>query len=536
MGIGGEQRMPALSPDGSRIAFLLQTTAPDKSGIYAMVAGSQSLLQLSANPNDSDPTWSPDGRFIAFLRNLGDGFSIWLVPTLGGQERRIYSGNRTPWEGPVSLSFSRDGQQLAFADWNRETQQSSIEVLSLADSSVRAMTSPPPGYHDSAPAFSPKGTALAFVRWTGPIFVDDIFVLPVAEGEPRQVTFDHQRIFSAPAWTPDEKEILFSSTRAGMKSLWRIPASGGNPRPIAGSGPGADHPSISSSGELAYEYGVENENLWRIDLRDTVHAAGPAKPLLSSKTSNLMPDFSPDGRKIAFESDRSGYEEIWTCNSDGSNPVQITRLERYSGSPRWSPDGRFIAFDYRSQQHTEIYVVEVGVGSPRPMASYANADNVVPNWSRDGRWVYFASNRGGKIFHLWKAPLNGGSAIQVTKNHGFGISESLDGALFYTRLSESGITKVSRGDGSETIVWNGPGPDNWANWFLSENGIYFVDSQPGADPEIKFLEFKSRSLTSVAKLEKPSFYGLTLTPDRKAVVFSQHDRTEHDIVLMKNFY
>src|SRR5262249_12604483 len=170
MGLGGEQRMPAFSPDGSRIAFLLQTSVAQKSGIYVMVSGSQSLLQLTSNPSDSDPAWSPDGRFIAFLRNADESFSIWLIPTLGGTERRLYTGVRCPWEGPVSLSFARDGQHLAFAEWNRETQQNSIKLLALADLSIRSLTTPPQGYHDSAPAFSPKGNWLAFVRWTGPIF------------------------------------------------------------------------------------------------------------------------------------------------------------------------------------------------------------------------------------------------------------------------------------------------------------------------------------------------------------------------------
>lgn len=531
--IGGEQRMPALSPDGSRIAFLLQTTEPKKSGIYAVVTGSQSLLQLTSNGNDSDPTWAPDGRFIAFLRNSDNKFSIWLVPTFGGPGRQVYTGLRCPWEAPVAISFSPDGQHLAFSEWNPETQQCSIKLVSLSDSSVRLLTSPPQGYHDTAPSFSPKGMWLAFVRWTGPIFVDDVFVVPVAGGAPKQVTFDHRRIFSGIAWTPEEKEIVFSSARAGMKSLWRIPASGGEPEPIAGSGPNVDHPSVSSTGQLAYERDIEDENLWRIDLQNETRAAGPAKPLLSAKTSNLMPDFSPDGHKIAFESDRSGYEEIWTCDADGSNPVQLTRLERYSGSPRWSPDGRWIAFDYRSQQHSEIYVVDVATGSTQRVARFADADSVVPSWSRDGRWIYFASNHGGKAVRIWKASLSVDPPVQVTKHNGIGVSESDDGNILFTRFSEPGIMKVDPA-GTESLFWRGRGPDNWANWALSANGIYLIDSEP-AGATIKFLDFKTQRVTSVAKLEKPSFYGLRVAPDRKSLVYAQRDRIEHDIVLMKDF-
>jgi len=341
LALPGEERMPALALDGGRIAFLRHAPLPKDSGIWTEVIGSQSLLQLSHNPNDSHPAWSPDGRFVAFLRNTGDEFAIALIASLGGEERRLHTGRQTPFETPTSLSFSADGRQLAFSEWDEATQQSSIKLISIFDGSIRTLTSPPLSYHDAAPAFSPDGKSIAFVRSTGPILVDDIFVVPAKGGEARQITFDRRRLFSAPAWINGGQELMFSSTRAGMKALWRVPARGGAAKLVSGSGPQTDNPSVSSSrGELAYEYSIEEENLWRLDVEGRTLAKAAATALLAPKTSNLMPHFSPDGRKIAFESDRSGYEEIWICDADGTNPAQVTRLERYSGSPRWSPDGR----------------------------------------------------------------------------------------------------------------------------------------------------------------------------------------------------
>jgi Tol biopolymer transport system component len=243
--------------------------------------------------------------------------------------------------------------------------------------------------------------------------VDDIFVVPAKGGEARQITFDRRRMFSAPAWINGGQELMFSSTRAGMKALWRVPARGGAAKLVSGSGPQTDNPSVSSSrGELAYEYSIEEENLWRVDVEGRTHAKAAATALLAPKTSNLMPHFSPDGRKIAFESDRSGYEEIWICDADGTNPAQVTRLERYSGSPRWSPDGRYLAFDFRSEQHSEIYTVELASRRAHFIARFPDADNVVPRWSRDGRWIYFASNHGAKDFHLWRIPAEGASPVR----------------------------------------------------------------------------------------------------------------------------
>src|SRR5438874_8707605 len=184
-------------------------------------------------------------------------------------------------------------------------------------------------------------------------------------------------MWSPPVWTKDGQNLLFASNRAGMESLWRIPARGGRPSPIPGAGPGADHPTISfATGELAYEYTAQDENIWRMELRNNISSGTAPRSLLAQRTHNLMPQISPDGSRVAFESGRSGYEEIWISGSVGSNPTQLTHLERYSGSPRWSPDGRSLAFDFRSEQHTDIYVVELAKGIPQKLGTSPDADNV----------------------------------------------------------------------------------------------------------------------------------------------------------------
>ena len=130
-----------------------------------------------------------------------------------------------------------------------------------------------------------------------------------------------------------------------------------------------------------------------IELRDATHARGRASILVpSGKTYNLFPQFSPDGSKIAFQTERSGYAEVWICDRDDSNPTQVTRLETFAGSPHWSPDGRFLAFDYRAGQHSEIHVVEADGSRPHAVAQFAEADNVSPSWSRDGHWITGPTN------------------------------------------------------------------------------------------------------------------------------------------------
>jgi len=531
----GEQRMPVLSPDGDRVAFVWQAPEPTQSGLYVAVVGSQSKIRLTANGADQWPAWSADGRYIAFERYEGRKVSIYLEPALGGAERLLHAGEHSPWWGPEALSFSPDGKWLAFADWTPETQQSFIRLIGLDGQESRTLTSPPTGFRDAAPMFSPTGDRIAFVRSTGPIFVDEIFIVPVTGGTPQQITFERRRIYSSPVWTKDGQELLFPSNRAGMESLWRIPVGGGTPAAIPGAGPGADHPTLSfRTGELAYEYIVQDENVWRMEIHNHASSGGPPRALLAQRTHNLMPQFSPDGTKIAFESGRSGYEEIWISDADGANPTQVTHLERYSGSPRWSPDGKALAFDFRSDAHTSVYVVELPSGAPHSLVASPEADNVVPSWSRNGRWIYFASNRGSKDFHLWKVPAEGGTPIPVTRNSGFMAFESRDGAsVYYSRLTQAGIWNVPVDGGSERLACPEPEPDDWANWAVSDDGLFFMNSRPGQPADIKFMEFATGKISPVGKTERPSFFGLTLSPDKKAIIYSQRDRDEHDIVMTK---
>lgn len=309
-------------------------------------------------------------------------------------------------------------------------------------------------------------------------------------------------------------------------------------------GPIAWFPNVSLAGQqMAYERIDEEQNLWQTELAGATHVRGPASILVpSAKTYNLLPEFSPDGRKIAFQSERSGYAEVWMCDRDGSNPTQVTTLERFAGSPHWSPDGHYLAFDYRPAQHSEIHVLEVGGSRPHVVARFDGADNVVPNWSRDGKWIYFASNLRGKTFQIWKVGVRGGVAvpeapIQVTKSGGFASAESDDGSvLFYSKLSEPGIWTVALDSGQESSVWPGPGPVNWSNWALGNGGIYFlVPAGSETPPEIGFLHLETKRVSRIAKLEKYGFFGFALSPDGKSLLYPQTDRNERHILVMNNF-
>jgi Tol biopolymer transport system component len=308
-------------------------------------------------------------------------------------------------------------------------------------------------------------------------------------------------------------------------------------RAIAGVGAIACCPSISRKGdEIVYQNSIANYGLWRVDLKDQTHVQAAPNLLISSQGRNWRPDFSPDGSKIAFESDRSGYAEIWTCESNGSNCGQLTWLRSVAGTARWSPDGSHIAFEFTPGAHSEMYVVDVAGGQPHLVPTLPGADNLAPSWSRDGEWIYFTSNYGGGRFNLWKVPLQSGSPVRVTNDGGVYGIESVDRRfLYYSKLEAPGVWKRSLNGGEETHILDKSGGIHWSDWALVRNGIYFLNTAAKPKETIEFLNFESGKTTPVFSPDKPVEWGVIISPDGGHIVYAQKDLFQSSLVLVKNF-
>ena len=531
----GFQVTPAFSPDGRLVAFR-ESDGLHHNGIYTALTGGEKSLQLTANPGDCCPAWSPDGREIAFSRYSDKTLSIFVIPALGGTERRVYRGPASIGGG---LSWSPDGRFLAFPEARESDPSTSwLALLSLADGNIRRLTTPPAASTDSQPSFSPDGSQLAFDRATIAGVSNDIYVVPTSGGKAVRLTFDHLPIMGIPAWTANGKEIVFSSTRGSRDGLWRISASGGEPRPVAGPIGEGTWPSIPFRGdELVYEQEIAKLDIWRLDLKDARHLQKAPVSLVSEKGNKMRPDLSPDGKKIAFESDRLGHWDIWTCATDGSGCDQVTNLHGTAGRARWSPNGRYIAFEFHPGERSEIYVVEVPGGVPHLLPTIPGADNLTPSWSRDGQWLYFASKRGNEPFQIWKMPLEGRAPpIQVTRNGGLSPVESPDGRfLYYAKYEAGGIWRMPLNGGEETRVLDESGGPGWPNWVLNDRGIYFLrTNKPGRDT-VQFLDFASKKIFPIFSLDKGAGWGLSISRDAKSLFYVQSEFAEANLMLVKNF-
>jgi Tol biopolymer transport system component len=172
-------------------------------------------------------------------------------------------------------------------------------------------------------------------------------------------------------------------------------------------------------------------------------------PAITSTRWEWNPQFSPDGRRVAFQSTRSGDWEIWLADPDGVNAVQLTSMGApLTGTARWSHDGQTIAFHSNPEGHLDIYSIPASGGTPRRLTANP-ANNQVPSFSRDGRWIHFSSNRTGE-YRIWKMPVSGGDAVQVSPNTGYVAFESSDGAYRYyteTASEPSALWRLSTSGG-----------------------------------------------------------------------------------------
>jgi Tol biopolymer transport system component len=205
----GAADQPAFSPDGIQIAFTWTGDSGDNLDLYVKLIGAGTPLRLTTDPaEDFSPAWSPDGRYLAFRRRSTSENGIFIVPALGGVERKL---GKTE-SGLSRLAWSPDGKFLAIVDRCPQNHLC-IFLLSVEDGQRQIRTSPPESSADNFPAFSPDGKTVAFIR-SNSFSSDDIYLISINGGNLRRLTADDRRIHSL-AYTSDGREIIFSSNRGG---------------------------------------------------------------------------------------------------------------------------------------------------------------------------------------------------------------------------------------------------------------------------------------------------------------------------------
>lgn len=536
----GREFSPAFSPEGDRLAFVWSGENDDNNDIYVKYIDEGNPLRLTTNiADDLNPKWSPDGQTVAFYRSSPNGAGVYLVSAMGGGERRLTDAHNQFGSLAIHgyLSWSADGKQIALSDNVSATEPYAIYLIQMDSGERKRLTKPPASVMgDSAPAFSPDGKRVAFARIDSSM-VEDLYIVSTDGGEPVRLTFDHARI-SDIAWKTDGSELIFSSRRNGIQSLWRISVRGGNPIWVPINGSNLSGVTLSKKNHLAWVQATNNIDIQEINLSKQSSSTTAPEDLIVSTFIDNEPQFSPDGQKIAFSSARSGSSEIWVCENNGSRPRQLTEFNGpHCGSPRWSPDARQIVFDCRPNGNPDIYIINSEGGKPVRLTNEDSQD-VLPSFSRDGKSVYFASNRSGNM-QIWKMSVSGGPATKLTNDGGFEAFESFDKQwIYYTKgRGMSSIWRIPVGGGDETKLFNFS-PSYSRLWCLTTNGIYFAELNSTEQTSFKFYQFENQLTSTAAVLAKrlpQGLSGIAISPNGKRLLFPQINQQGSDIMLMRGF-
>ena len=533
----GRKDLPVFSPDGNIVAFAWDGGQQGQnSDVYLMQLDGGRPLQVTTHAASEWPScFSPDGRRLYFNRQSASGFTSYWVPTLGGDETRVAEG--------VITDIAPDGQSAVLVRLNgSQPGEQGIFVLQLFTGNERRLGE---NFGAMDPKFSADGKWVYISHGPNRDRVS-LHRVPAGGGQPEQVQFSNldddvdriEGIRFAPRHTRMLIEARAKVTNARI--LYVANADGSDPKRL---------PSSVAAGALSPDgrqmVSVRNAFVVRPYRVEAFPAPKhPAIPelLLDSPFEEYSPRISPDGRRLLISSFRKGRWGIWSWDiamKDG-HPL-FDKPGGTAGSPAWSPDGKWIAFDARTEHAAAtLWIAESAGGEPRKLDEHSG-DDITPCFDPASQWVYFTSNRTGTL-QLFRVPVSGGPATQVTQGGAFTCQFSSDGRQVYYLKTRNGgeIWRLDLATSREEPVV----PEMKSrNWKVLRDGIYMMDSQTNSQigtaarvADAKFYRFATKTIEDLGfRTQRAiSFIGIDLSPDERWLYYSQVDGSISELLLVEN--
>jgi Tol biopolymer transport system component len=416
----GVEEWPAWSPKGDLLAYVAEVDGYRQLFVRPVSGGGE--RQLTQGQRDHiQPAWSPDGSRIAFVRGATatgklepsevdgyyfEGAELWTTELATARETKLLENGFNP-------SYSPDGRRLAFDAllaggqrvWVSDTRGRNLRQLT-SDSSEAVV--------HTQPRWSPDGTRLVFRRIEKT--KSDIAVADAATQAITLVTDDY--VFDTdPGWSPDGGSIYFSSSRGGGLNVWRVPV-GPNGAPAGpaeqlttGAGEDVQSALAPDGRRLVFAVRGINSDLWRLPVSpETGRTTAPPEPVLATTRVESRGAWSPDGRRMAFNSDRTGEMNIWLRDS-GGDVRQVTSGPGGDYQPTWSPDGSALLFFSARGGNTDVWRIALGDSSLSRLTDDPALDTN-PFSSPDGRHIAFVSDRGGRS-EVWLMNADGTGQRQL---------------------------------------------------------------------------------------------------------------------------
>lgn len=521
----GTEFYPSLAPDGRSVVFAAETDG--NNDIFSLRIGGQNPVNLTpGSPSDDvQPAFSPDGESIAF-RSEREPAGIYLMGATGENPRRVSDVGFNP-------TWSPDGKEIAVAERSQDIPSvrnpSSLWIVNVETGAKHRLV------ENSAmqPSWSPNGRRIAF-WYTENRGKRIIATVAAAGGEPVVVT-DVGNANWNPVWSPDGEFLYFASDRGGNMAFWRVrvdPDSGATqaePEFVPTPANFSRHLSFSRDGRrLAYVQTTITSNLKSVAFDPASEKIlGEPEWVTRGDREISGPDLSPDGKQFAARVIRRTQDDIVLLNADGSNQRDLTNDDPFDRYVRWSPDGRRVAFASDRSGNYQIWTIDSD-GSNLTQITFMD-DRVVsfPVWSPDGSKLIFDAgtrayildmNKGwneqtpvevplmsdGRFFRIWDWSPDGKKlAGFIERNGGIG-SYSFETGTFQTLTDYNSIPR-----------WL---PDNRRIVFVNDGRAMLGDVQTGSVREF---------LPQI----KDQLRNITVSPDGKLLYYTAVS-SESDIWLM----
>jgi Tol biopolymer transport system component/predicted Ser/Thr protein kinase len=417
----GLHEFPVWSPEGKRIAYSRDVNAFKKIFVKPLQGEPQQLT--IGDQDDMQPAWTPDAQSLLFVRSSqmggklqpGDVFGqyeggdIWKKELASGREEKFLDNAFDP-------SYSADGKSIAVdASWAGPRR---IWIVDAYGHNPQQITSESSEAVDHVePSWSPDGKNIVFQN-----IERTKFSIKVVNLSTRAVTALTDGKFQDlnPVWSHSGKHIYFSSYRGGGLNIWRVGVSPagdpvGAPQQVTmGSGQDVQLAMSPTGKQLAFAILRQNADLWRLPVSpQTGLATGNPEEVVASTREDSRGAWSPDGTQIAFNSDRNGDMNLYLYSLLDHSYRQITQGPGGDFQPQWSLDGKRLVFFSSRAGNADIWSVDIATCALTQLTSDRSLD-IDPFFSPDGAYIAFQSDRSGRL-EVWVMKSDGSGQRQLTK-------------------------------------------------------------------------------------------------------------------------
>ena len=534
----GREVTPALSPDGTRIAFAWDGGEEEGFDLYVVQRGTASPLRLTETPElvEHSPTWSPDGAHLAYLAEGDDGtMSVHRVPALGGAPRPLFT---TPAGGGlqgVDWHPTEDWLLVSLTDGANEPW--TLHRLPLDGGAPVKLFAPPgppgPPGGDTLSALSPDGTRVAFLRGKGVGFAD-VHVAALDGSDVRRLTHGQGQIRGLD-WRADGSAVVVSAGTAfaGEFRLWSVEVATSAITWLPTRGKRSLHPSIAAAtGALVYAEETYHRHLVQTHLGSEAGASPPPSAFARSSASEYDAHHSPTGNRVAFVSTRSGHPEVWVCDRDDGAARRVTS---FGGAHveflQWSGDERFLAFDATTDARSAIHIADVERGTTRALTD-SSSNEVLLGWARDDAHLYLQSLEGTE-WRTLRASLATGETEEVLPFRAHMLAETADGTgYFYVKEGTSALWRADLDGGNEHQVLDVDGAALCCYWKATPTALLHYRNRDGG-LQLASWSFADGEVRELLTFPEARRGLIDVSLDGRSVLYDVLDRVEADLVLVE---